>query len=156
MDSSIKNPGRYFEDFEIGQLYIHSIRKTITESDNNLFCLLTMNHHPVHSDITYAEQSQHGKILVVGTYVISLAVGMSVPDISEKAIANLGYTDITHVKPVFLGDTIHAETKIIDKYPSIKKYDRGYITILTKAYNQIEELVLELIRKILIPRRPLM
>lgn len=103
--------GLYFEDFIVGEEIKHSLSKTIFESDNNLFSLMTMNHHPVHTNIDYAEKNQHGKILVVGTLVFSIVVGMTVPDISGKAIANLGYEDIKHLAPVFINDTIYAKTK---------------------------------------------
>ena len=95
--------GRYYEDFFVGQIIEHKLTKTITESDNNLFCLLTMNHHPVHLDIEYAKRKQHGQILVVGTLVFSLAVGITVEDISGRAVANLGYENVRHINPVFLG-----------------------------------------------------
>jgi acyl dehydratase len=86
--------GRYFEEFTVGEIIYHSTSKTIFESDNNLFSLLTMNHHPLHTNFEFAATSQYGKILVVGTLVFSLVVGMTVPDISGKAIANLGYDNI--------------------------------------------------------------
>src|SRR5690625_1790906 len=105
--------GRYFEEFEEGQVIKHKLSKTIFESDNNLFSLLTMNHHPVHLNQDYAEQNQHGKILVVGTLVFSLAVGITVPDISGKAIANLGYENIQHIAPVFIGASLCAEINFL-------------------------------------------
>src|SRR5690625_886176 len=117
--------GRYFEEFESGKVIKHKLSKTIFESDNNLFSLLTMNHHPVHLNQDYAERNQHGKILVVGTLVFSLAVGITVPDISGKAIANLGYESITHNAPVYIGDTIYAETKVLANRGSRTKPDRG-------------------------------
>ena len=86
-----------------------------------------MNHHPVHTNIDYAAKNQHGKVLVVGTLVFSLAVGMTVPDISGKAIANLGYEDIKHLNPVFLNDTLYVRTKILDKRESNSKKDRGVV-----------------------------
>ena len=129
------NFGRYYEKFTVGDVIIHSQTKTISESDNNLFCLLTMNHHPVHLNKEYAKQTQHGKILVVGTYVFSLVVGLSVRDISGKAIANLDYEKITHDRPVFIGDTIYAETEILDKRESKSKPDRGIVYVETKACN---------------------
>ena len=113
--------GLYFEDFIVGQELRHSLSKTIFESDNNFFSLLTMNHHPVHTNMDYAVNNQHGKILVVGTLVFSLAVGITVPDISGKAIANLGYEDIKHLSPVFLNDTIYVRTKVLDKRESKSK-----------------------------------
>ena len=99
--------GLYYEDFVVGDEIRHSLSKTIFESDNNFFSLLTMNHHPVHTNVDYAAKNQHGKILVVGTLVFSLAVGITVPDISGKAIANLGYEEVRHLHPVFLNDTIN-------------------------------------------------
>lgn len=147
--------GRYFEDFKVGFIYKHTISKTVMESDNNLFCLLTMNHHPVHLDAEYARSTQHGRILVVGPYVFSLTVGMSVGDISGKAIANLDYESVSHDGPVFLGDTIRAETEILEKRSSKSKEDRGIVYIETRAFNQKNEKVLTLRRHILIPRKPI-
>jgi len=145
--------GRFFEEFEVNKTYRHWPGKTITESDNNLFCLLTMNHHPVHLDKEYASEKQHGQILVVGTLVFSLVVGMTVRDISGKAIANLEYNQIKHLNPVFIGDTLYAETKILDKKESSTKADRGIITVETNAYNQKDEPVLRFQRKISIPKK---
>lgn len=129
--------GLYFEDFIVGQELRHSLSKTIFESDNNFFSLLTMNHHPVHTNMDYAVNNQHGKILVVGTLVFSLAVGITVPDISGKAIANLGYEDIKHLSPVFLNDTIYVRTKVLDKRESKSKCDRGIIYVESVAFNQM-------------------
>ena len=102
------NLGNFFEDFVAGDEVVHELSKTIFESDNNLFSLLTMNHHPVHTNANYSSTTQHGEILVVGTLIFSLVVGMTVPDISGKAIANLGYESVAHIAPVFVGDTIYA------------------------------------------------
>src|SRR5690606_22752848 len=145
------NFGNYYEDFEVGTTIEHSLSKTIFESDNNLFSLLTMNHHPVHLNIDYAQQHhQHGKILVVGTLVFSLVVGITVPDISGKAIANLGYESILHLNPVFINDTIYAKTLIIDKIESKSKPDRGIVHVETIAYNQRGENILSFKRTILV------
>ena len=145
--------GQYFEDFEVGGVIRHSTSKTILESDNNLFSLLTMNHHPLHTNIDYASKEQHGKVLVVGTLVFSLVVGITVPDISGKAIANLGYEDVKHLAPVFINDTIYAKTKILDKYESKSKRDRGIVYVETIAYNQRDEDVMSFRRKVLIKKR---
>jgi acyl dehydratase len=145
--------GSYFEEFIIGDEIIHSLSKTIFESDNNFFSLLTMNNHPVHTNIDYAEKNQHGKILVVGTLIFALAVGITVPEISGKAIANLEYEDIKHLNPVFINDTIYAKTKILDKWESKTKKDRGIILVETTAFNQKKENVLSFCRKILIKKR---
>jgi len=146
--------GKYYEDFVVGEVYKHELSKTVLESDNNLFCLLTMNHHPVHLNAEYAKKAQHGRILVVGPYIFSLAVGMSVRDISGKSIANLSYGKVTHDRPVFIGDTIYAETQVLEKRPSKSKGDRGIVYVETRAYNQKKEKVLTLRRHVLIPRKP--
>jgi len=145
--------GLYFEDFQIGEEIMHSLSKTVFESDNNFFSLLTMNHHPAHTNLDYAERNQHGQILVVGTLVFSLVVGMTVPDISGKAIANLGYEDIRHIAPVFLNDTLYARTKILDKRESESKPDRGIVYVETTGYNQRGEDVISFRRKVLIKRQ---
>jgi acyl dehydratase len=143
---------RLLDDFQVGQVFDHWPRKTVTESDNNLFCLLTLNHHPVHSDVEYCKAHPHGKILVVGTYVLSLVVGMTVPDISGAAIANLEYEKVTHDGPVFIGDTLRAQTTVVDVRISKSKPDRGVLTVETVAFNQHNEQVLTLRRRLLLPR----
>lgn len=145
--------GLYYEDFIVGDEIKHSLSKTIFESDNNFFSLLTMNHHPVHTNIDYAAKNQHGQILVVGTLVFSLAVGITVPDISGKAIANLGYEEVKHLNPVFLNDTIYVRTKILDKRESKTKHDRGIIYVESVAYNQRGEDVLSFKRHVLVKKR---
>lgn len=145
--------GRFLEDFHPGDIYRHWPGKTITESDNNLFSLLTMNHHPVHLDTEYCGTQPYGKILVVGTLVISVVVGMTVSEISGKAIANLEFEKITHDNPVFIGDTIYAESEILEVRRSSSKPDRGIIYVETRAFNQRKEKVLTLRRHVLIPRK---
>ena len=147
--------GRYFEEFDIGDIYKHFPSKTIQESDNNLFSLLTMNHHPVHLDIEYCKTHQHGKILVVGPLVFSIAVGLTVSEISGKAIANLGYEKVVHNGPVFIGDTISAQTEILSVRESKSKPDRGIVHVETKAVNQNNELVLTFQRSVLVLKRKL-
>jgi acyl dehydratase len=145
--------GHFFEEFNPGETIHHSLSKTIFESDNNLFSLLTMNYHPLHTNIDYASKEQHGKVLVVGTLVFSLGVGITVPDISGKAIANLGYEEIKHLAPVFINDTIYARTTILDKTESKSKPDRGMIYVETVVYNQDNVDVLSFRRKVLIKKR---
>jgi acyl dehydratase len=147
--------GRYFEDFEVGQVFKHWPGRTITEADDTWFSLLTMNQHPLHIDANYAKQTQHGQRLVVGTLVFSLVVGMSVADISGRAIANLEYQEIKHLGPVFHGDTLYAESRVLSKAESKSKPDRGVVTVETFGVNQKEEKVLSLRRKVLVPKRPL-
>ena len=145
--------GNYFDDFEVGATIEHALSKTIFESDNNLFSLLTMNHHPVHLNLDYAEKQQHGKILVVGTLVFSVLVGITVGDISGKAIANLVYEEVKHLNPVFINDTLYARTKILDKRESKSRADRGIVYVETTGYNQHGEDVLSFKRKVLIPKK---
>ncbi|MGN0187167.1 MAG: MaoC family dehydratase [Paludibacteraceae bacterium] len=145
--------GMYFEEFEVGQEIKHALSKTIFESDNNFFSLLTMNHHPVHTNADYASRNQHGRILVVGTLVFSLAVGMTVPDISGKAIANLDYEGIKHLAPVFIGDTLYVRTKVLDKRESNSKNDRGIVYVETIASNQNGQDVLSFRRHVLIKKQ---
>lgn len=144
--------GLYFEDFEVGAEIKHSLSKTIFECDNNFFSLMTMNHHPVHTNVDYASQNQHGKILVVGTLVFSIAVGITVPDISGKAIANLGYEDIKHLNPVFVNDTIYVRTKVLEKRESTSKNDRGIVYVESIAYNQLGQDVLSFRRHVLVKK----
>lgn len=144
--------GLYFEEFVVGEEIKHSLSKTIFECDNNFFSLMTMNHHPVHTNADYAAKNQHGKILVVGTLVFSLAAGITVPDISGKAIANLGYEEIKHLNPVFINDTIYVRTKVLDKRESKTKPDRGIVYVESIAYNQDGVDVLSFRRKVLVKK----
>ena len=147
--------GRYLEDFEVGDVYVHWPGKTITEADDHLFCMITMNHHPLHTDAYYAErETQFGKNVVVGNLVYSLALGMSVPDVSGKAIANLEIESLKHARPTFHGDTIYAKTTVLEKTESRSKPDRGIVYVETVAWNQRDEIVCEFRRRVLIPKRP--
>jgi acyl dehydratase len=146
--------GRYYEDFEIGDVYKHWPGKTITEYDDHLFCMITMNHHPLHTDAWYAEQAtQFGKNVVVGNLVYSLVLGMSVPDVSGAAIANLEIETLQHKRPTFHGDTIYAETRVLDKVESTSKNDRGIVSVETFGYNQRGEEVCYFRRKVMVPKR---
>ena len=144
--------GHYYEEFEVGTTIFHVQSKTIFESDCNLFSLLTMNHHPVHTNLDYAEKNQHGNILVPGTLVFSLGVHFTVMDISGKAIANLGYEQIEHLKPTYINDTLYSRTQVLDKWESKSKDDRGIVYVETVSYNQRNEDVLCFRRKILIKK----
>ena len=142
---------RYLDDFEEDAVLQHWPGKTETESDNNLFCLLTMNHHPVHLDVQYCSGTPYGRILVAGTYVLSLVVGLTVPDISGAAIANLGFERVIHHAPVFIGDSLRAETKVLDVRRSRSKPDRGVLHTETTAFNQRNERVLSFSKRVLLP-----
>jgi acyl dehydratase len=146
--------GRYLEDFTVGDVYKHWPGKTITEYDDHLFCMITMNHHPLHTDAWYAERAtQFGKNVVVGNLVYSLVLGMSVPDVSGAAIANLEVESLQHKKPTFHGDTIYAETKVLDVKESNSKPDRGIVAVETRGYNQRGEEVCYFKRRVMVPKR---
>ena len=146
--------GGYLEDFVPGDIFKHWPGKTVTEMDNHLFSLLTMNHNPLHIDERYMSEHQHGKILVNGALVLSLVVGMSVPEMSGKAIANLEYEKIVHTGPTFHGDTIYAESEILEVTESRSRPDRGIVYIETRAHNNREEQILTMRRRFLVPKRP--
>ena len=142
--------GRYLEDFEPGDIYKHWPGKTITEADDHLFCMITMNHHPLHTNQWFAEnETVHGKNVVVGNLVYSLVLGMSVADVSGAAIANLEIETLRHSKPTFHGDTIYAETRVLSKRES-SKGDRGIVEVETKGLNQRGEEVCYFKRKVLV------
>ncbi|GIG66253.1 MaoC family dehydratase [Phytomonospora endophytica] len=144
--------GRTFEEFEVGAIYRHWPGKTVTEYDDHMFCLLTMNHHPLHLDAHYAEASTEFKRnVVVGNYVYSLLLGMSVPDVSGKAIANLEVESLRHIAPTFHGDTIYGETEVLGKTPSKSKPDRGIVHVETRGYNQDGTVVCVFRRKVMVP-----
>ncbi|MDH6292338.1 MaoC family dehydratase [Rhodococcus opacus] len=146
--------GRYFEDFEVGAIYRHWPGKTVTEYDDHLFCLLTMNHHPLHINSHFAEATtEFGRNVVVGNYVYSLLLGMSVQDVSGKAIANLEIESLRHVKPTFHGDTIYGETEVLEVTPSKSKDDRGVVYVETRGYKQDGQIVCIFRRKVLVPKR---
>jgi acyl dehydratase len=145
--------GRYLEDFEVGAVYKHWPAKTVTEADDHLFCLLTMNHHPLHINDVYAKQSQQGRNVVVGPLVYSLALGMSVSDVSGKAIANLATEELSHPNPLFHGDTLFVESEVLEVKPSRSKPDRGTVKVHTRAYNQDGVMVAEFKRVVLVPRK---
>src|SRR5918997_4575541 len=145
--------GRYLEEFEVGAVYKHWPAKTVTEADDHLFCLLTMNHHPLHINDVYAKGSQQGRNVVVGPLVYSLALGMSVSDVSGKAIANLSTEELSHPNPVFHGDTLFCESEVLEVKPSRSKGDRGTVRVHTRVLNQDGVLVAEFKRLVLVPRK---
>jgi acyl dehydratase len=145
--------GRYLEDFVVGDVYRHWPGKTITEYDDHLFCMITMNHHPLHTNEWFAEhESPQGKNVVVGNLVYSLVLGMSVPDVSGAAIANLEVESLKHAKPTFHGDTIYAETRVLD-VKETSKGDRGIVTVESKGLNQRGEEVCYFRRKVMVWKR---
>ena len=145
--------GRYFEDFEIGHIYQHRPGRTISEVDNTWFTLLTMNTHPLHFDAEYAKASEFGKLLVNSAFTVSLVVGMSVSDVSQKAIANLGWKEIKLPAPVFVGDTLYAESEVLAKRESKSRPTAGIVTVRTWGKKRDGTIVCEFDRNMLIPKR---
>lgn len=146
--------GRCLEEFSEGDVYRHWPGKTVTEYDDHLFCMITMNHHPLHTNVHYAEHStQFGKNVVVGNLVYSLVLGMSVRDVSGSAIANLEVENLRHPAPTFHGDTIYAETEVLEVRPSKSKPDRGIVKVRTLGYKQDGTVVCDFTRKVMIPTR---
>jgi acyl dehydratase len=145
--------GRFYEEFEVGQTFKHWPGRTITEADCTWFALLTMNQHPLHSDAHYAEiYTQHKQRVVLGPLVYSVAIGMTVADISGRAIANLEVNNLKHEKPTFIGDTLYAQSRVLDTRES-KQGDRGIITVATTAVNQRGEQVCSYTRTVLVPKK---
>jgi itaconyl-CoA hydratase len=145
--------GRYYEDFEIGDVYKHPYGRTVTETDDVWFTNVTMNVNPMHFNEAYAAETEFGERLVNGTFVIALAVGMSVIDVSMNATANLGYDDVRHHGPVFHGDTIFAESEVVSKRESESREHVGMVTTELRAYNQDDDLVLSLERTPMVLKR---
>lgn len=145
--------GRCYEDFEIGHVYEHRPRRTITQQDNIWFTLLTMNTHPLHFDEEYAKHSEFGRCIVASPLTVAIVVGMSVSDVSQKAIANLGWKEIRLPHPVFAGDTLSSETEVTGKRESKSRPTAGIVDVRTRGFNQNGALVCEFDRTILIPKR---
>ncbi|HEX6267763.1 MAG TPA: MaoC family dehydratase [Burkholderiales bacterium] len=145
--------GRYYEDFTVGDSYKHRPGRTISEADNTWFTLLTMNTHPIHFDAEYARHTEFGRPLVVSTLTLAILVGMSVSDVSQKAIANLGWRDIKLPKPVFAGDTLYAESTVLEKRESRSRPGQGIVTVRTVGRNQRGEVVCEFERTMLVMKR---
>ena len=146
--------GGYFEEYEIGDVFRHWPGKTITETENHLFCMLTMAVSPLHTDRHFAAGTEFGRNVVVGTFVYSLLLGMSVPDISGRAIANLGASDLRHMAPVFCGDTLYGVTEVLATRPSQSRPQAGVLTVRTDGFNQEDRQVCTFTRAVLLPRRP--
>jgi itaconyl-CoA hydratase len=145
--------GRYFEDFTAGDIYEHRPGRTISEADNTWFTLLTMNQHPLHFDAAYAAKSEFGKPLVNSCLTLSIVAGMSVSDISQKAIGNLGWNDIRLIAPVFVGDTIYAESEVLAKRESAKRPTQGIVTVKTIGKKADGTVFMSYERSVLVPKR---
>ena len=146
--------GRYLEEFQVGDVYKHWPGRTITEADDTLFSLITMNQHPLHIDAAYAETTQFKQRLVAGPLIYSIVFGMTVSDVSGKALANLETESLQHTAPTFHGDTLYAETKVLEVRESRSQPDRGIVTVETRGFNQKGLTVVTFKRKIMVPKRP--
>ena len=145
--------GRYYEDFVVGDVYEHRPGRTITQADNTWFTLLTMNTHPLHFDEQYGKASEFGRCVVASPLTVAIIVGMSVSDVSQKAIANLGWREIRMSAPVFAGDTLYAESSVLQKRDSASRPTAGLVTVSTIGKNQDGKIVCSFERTILVARR---
>ncbi|MFM7433737.1 MAG: MaoC family dehydratase [Gammaproteobacteria bacterium] len=145
--------GRYYEDFVVGDTYEHRPGRTISEADNTWFTLLTMNTHPLHFDAEYGKASEFGRCIVASPLTLAILVGMSVTDVSQKAIANLGWRDIRMTAPVFAGDTLYAESSVLEKRESKSRPTTGLVTVRTSGKNQHGKIVCDFERTILVAKR---
>jgi acyl dehydratase len=144
--------GRYFEEFAVGQVFRHWPGRTITEADCTWFALLTMNQHPLHSDAHYAEMhTQHGQRVVPGPLVFSVVIGMTVADVSGRAIANLEVDHLKHERPTFIGDTLYAQSTVLALRES-RQADRGIVTVETVGSTQRGDRVCSYTRHVLVPK----
>ena len=145
--------GRSYEDFAVGDVYEHRPGRTITQADNTWFTLLTMNTHPLHFDEQYAKATEFGRCLVASPLTVAILVGMSVTDVSQKAIANLGWREIRLPAPVFAGDTLYAESEVLEKRESKSRPEAGLVTVRTTGRNQDGAVVCTFERTILVAKR---
>lgn len=145
--------GRHLEDFQVGDVFEHRPGRTITESDNISFSLLTMNRHPLHCDGHFAAQSEWGKPLVNSAFTIAVVMGMTVDDVSYKALANLGFDELKLTAPVFPGDTLYARSEVLAVRESRSRPTRGIVTTRTEAYKPDGTVVMTFTRNSLIPKR---
>jgi acyl dehydratase len=147
--------GKYFEDLEPGQRFKHSIGRTITETDNVMFCAMTMNTQPLHLNEDFASKTHFGRRIVNGIFTMGLAVGLTVTELTEGTIvANLSYDRVAHPKPMFHGDTLYVETEVLEKKPSTSRKDRGIVRMLHRGLNQSGEVVVEIERTVMFLTRP--
>jgi len=145
--------GRYYEDFREGDVYEHRPGRTLSEADNTWFTLLTMNNHPLHFDAAYAAKSEFGKPVINSTLTLAIVTGMSVSDVSQKAVGNLGWTDIRLTAPVFAGDTIYAESEVISKRESKSRPNQGIVQVRTTGSKADGTVFMTFERTVLVPKR---
>ena len=145
--------GRFLEDFTVGDVYRHAHGRTITETDNTWFTLLTNNTHDIHFNADYASRTEFGKPLVVSTLTLAIVTGLSVPDVSQNAVANLGWDAVRLTAPVFAGDTIYAESEVLSVRPSQSRPGQGVVRVRTRGFNQRAETVITYERTVLVYSR---
>jgi acyl dehydratase len=145
--------GRFYEDFEVGDLYRHPLGRTITQADNIWFTLLTMNTHPLHFDAEYGRQTSFGRCLVNSALTIAVVTGQSVTDLTQNAMANLGWDEVRLPNPLFEGDTLYAESEVLAKRESKTNPDVGIVTVKTRGFNQAGVTVIEFKRTFMIYKR---
>ena len=145
--------GRYFEDFEVGDVYAHPLGRTITQTDNIWFTLLTQNTAPIHFDQHYAAQTEFGKPLVDSTLTLALVTGQSVTDVSQNVFANLGWDEVKLPHPVFEGDTIYSQSEVLEKRESKSRPNIGIVTVKTTGYNQEGKSVITFRRTLMVYKR---
>ncbi len=148
-----RRQGRYFEDFEVGDVYEHPYGRTITDADNIWFSTLTLNNNPLHIDYAFMRQTEFGRPLVNSTFTLALVTGLSVEDISENAVANLGWDKVRLPHPLFVGDTVYAESEVLDKRESRSRPNAGIVHFRTRGYNEDGTVVIEFERTVLIFKR---
>jgi itaconyl-CoA hydratase len=145
--------GRYFDDFRVGDFYRHASGRTITDTDNTWFSLLTSNTHPIHVNADYASRTEFGRPLVVSTLTLAIVTGLSVDDVSRNAVANLGWADVRLTAPVFAGDTLYAESEVLETRPSRSRPGQGVVRVRTRGFNQRDETVITYERTVLVHSR---
>lgn len=145
--------GRYYEDFKVGDVYEHRPGRTISEQDNTWFTLLTMNTHPLHFDHEFAAQTEFGKPLICSPLTVAIMTGQSVSDVSQKAVANLGWDNIKLPKPLFAGDTLYSESEVLELRESEKRPAQGIVKIHTLGRNQHKDVVCSFDRTMLVWKR---
>lgn len=145
--------GRYYEDFEVGDVYRHPLGRTISEADNSWFTLLTMNTNQNHFNAHYAARSTFGRLLVNSGLSVAMVLGMSVTDTSQNAVVNLGWTDIKLTHPVFVGDTLYAESRVLEKRESKSRPYSGIVAVQTRGLNQDGDVVMTFRRSFMVYKR---
>jgi acyl dehydratase len=145
--------GRFFEDLEVGDVYRSRFGRTVTEADNLFFTHLTLNTNPLHFDARYTAQTRWGRILVNSTFTLALVTGMTVPDVSEHAVANLGWEEVRLPHPVFVGDTLYCETEVLSKRESRSHPEAGIVQVRTRGINQDGQVVIDFKRSVMVYKR---